>query len=385
MDHTAALRHIAATYFEASLGLSVEQLLVPIASDDPAGKPMRGTREYSAIQHSRRADDASLPMGGWEHELKRADWHAVSRMAAQVLCVQSKDLACVAWLFEARLHIDGFAAIAPCLTLLDALLNQYWDNIHPLSDDGDLDSRANQIRWIAEKLLPVLRQTPMTASQDDTQYGWADWQQGQRNSHLKVRIDGTQELVESTELRLFRQAMAASSVEHFLPLHRVLSEALRALDMLRLTLEKYFTPSAPSLAAMAGLLEQIRGFCEDELSRRGARPVPDSVRPPPLLPPVSPVSPPPPPPPPPPPTMPPLLVGEPVSGRADAYARLAELGDYLMWLEPHSPLPHLLRHVVKLGKLDTAQLYQELFLRSNGMLNVFELMGVDGSNNDEGS
>ena len=188
MDHTAALRQIAATYFEASLGLSVEQLLTPIASDSPAGKPMRGTREYSAIQHSRRADDASLPMGGWEHELKRADWHAVSRMAAQVLCVQSKDLACVAWLFEARLHIDGFAAIAPCLTLLDALLNQYWDNIHPLSDDGDLDSRANQIRWIAEKLLPVLRQTPMTASQDNTQYGWADWQQGQRNSHLKVRM-----------------------------------------------------------------------------------------------------------------------------------------------------------------------------------------------------
>ena len=83
--------------------------------------------------------------------------------------------------------------------------------------------------------------------------------------------------------------------------------------------------------------------------------------------------------------MPPLLDGEPVSGRTDAYARLAELGDYLMWIEPHSPLPHLLRHVVKLGKLDTAQLYQELFLRSNGMLNVFELMGVDGSNNDEGS
>lgn len=377
MDHTAALRHIAATYFEASLGLSVEQLLAPIASDDPAGKPMRGTREYSAIQHSRRADDASLPMGGWEHELKRADWHAVSRMAAQVLCVQSKDLACVAWLFEARLHIDGFAAIAPCLTLLDALLNQYWDNIHPLSDDGDLDSRANQIRWIAEKLLPVLRQTPMTASQDDTQYGWADWQQGQRNSHLKVRIDGTQELVESTELPLFRQAMAASSVEHFLPLHRVLSEALRALDMLRLTLEKYFTPSAPSLAAMFGLLEQIHGLCDDELYRRGVRPVQASVPPSPLPPPFSPLPPPLSP-------LPPLFqLGEPISGRADAYARLAELGDYLMWLEPHNPIPHLLRRAVEWGKLDTAQLYQELFIRSNGMLNVFELMGLEGSHNGQ--
>ena len=48
MDHTAALRQIAATYFEASLGLTFEQLLSPIASDSPAGKSLRGTREYSA-------------------------------------------------------------------------------------------------------------------------------------------------------------------------------------------------------------------------------------------------------------------------------------------------------------------------------------------------
>lgn len=372
MDHTAALRQIAATYFEASLGLSVEQLLAPIAGDHPAGKPMRGTPEYSAIQHSRRADDASLPMGAWERELKHADWPAVSRMAAQVLCLQSKDLACVAWLFEARLHIDGFAAIAPCLSLLDALLNQYWDSLHPLPDGDGVDFRANQIRWIAEKLLPVLHLTAVTASQDNTQYCWADWQQGQRSSQLKVRMDGAQEFVESTELRLFRQAMAASSVEHFLQLHRVLSEALQALDILRLTLDKYFAPSAPSLAAMAGLLEQIRGLCDDELYRRGVRPVPASVLPPPLLPPFSPLP-------------PPFQLGESIRGRADAYARLAELGDYLMWIEPHSPVPHLLRHAVELSKLNTAQLYQELFIRSNGMLNIFELMGVNGSNNDEGS
>ena len=374
MDQTAALRHIAATYFEASLGLSVEQLLAPIAGDDPAGRSMRGTREYSAIQHSRRADDASLPMGGWEHELKRADWHAVSRMAAQVLRLQSKDLACVAWLFEARLHIDGFAAIAPCLSLLDTLLHQYWDNIHPRSDVGDFESRANQICWIAEKLLPVLHRTPVTASQDNTLYCWADWQQGQRSSQLKVRMDGTQEFVESTELRLFRQAMAASSVEHFLQLHRVLSEALRALDMLRLTLDKYFTPSAPSLAAMAGLLEQIHDSCDAELYRHGVRPVPASVPPPPLMPPFSPL-------PPPPPLLPPLPASDPARDRDHAYARLAELGDYLLRIDPHSPATHLLRHVVELGKLDTAQLYQELFIRSNGMLNVFEVMGLGVADN----
>lgn len=368
MDHTAALRHIAATYFETSLGLSVEQLLAPIAGDDPAGKSMRGTPEYSAIQQSRRADDASLPMGGWEHELKRADWPTVSRMAAQVLRLQSKDLACVAWLFEARLHIDGFAAIAPCLTLLDTLLHQYWDNIHPRSDGGDFESRANQIRWIAEKLLPVLHRTALTASQDNTQYCWADWQQGQRSSQLKVRMDGTQEFVESTELRLFRQAMAASSVEHFLQLHRVLSEALRALDMLRLTLDKYFAPSAPSLAAMAGLLEQIHDSCDAELYRRGARPVPASVLPPPLMPPFS--SPP-----------PPLPASDPARDRDHAYARLAELSDYLLRIDPHSPATHLLRHVIELGKLDSAQLYQELFIRSNGMLNVFEVMGLGAPDN----
>jgi type VI secretion system protein ImpA len=381
MDHTAALRHIAATYFEASPGLSFEQLLAPVASDSPAGKAMRHSHIYRAIRSHRSVDDNSLPTGAWEHELKRADWPAVSRMTADVLRRQGKDIECVAWLFEARLHIDGFAAIAPCLSLVDALLNQYWDSIHPLPDGDDVDFRANQIRWIAEKLLPALRQTPMTASQDDTQYCWADWEQGQRSSHLQVRMDGTQELVESTELLRFRQAMAASSVEHFLQLHRVLSEALQALDMLRLTLDKYFAPSAPSLAAMAGLLEQIHGLCDDQLYRRGVRPVPASVPPPPLPPPFSPWPPPFSPPPP----LPPLPASDPARDRDDAYARLAELGDYLLRIEPHSPATHLLRHVVELGKLNTSQLYQEVFLRSNGMLNVFELMGVDGSNKDEGS
>lgn len=374
MDHTAALRHIAATYFEASLGLSFDSLLAPIASDSPAGKSLHNTPAYQALRRARHFDDHSLPMGAWDHERQRADWPAVSRMTADVLCRQSKNLECVAWLLEARLHIDGFAAIAPCLTLLDALLNQYWDNIHPLPDGDGFDARANLLYWIAEKLLPVLCQTPLTAGEGNSPYGWADLEQGQRNSQHRTRMDGSQEFVESPELPQFRLAMAASSDVHFLQLHRVLSEALQALDRLRMTLDKYFTPSAPSLATMAGLLEQIRGLCDDELYSRGVRPVPDSVLPPPLLPSVSP---------PPPPPMPPLLVGESISGRADAYARLAELGDYLMWLEPHSPLPPLLRHVVKLSKLDTAQLYQELFLRSNGMLNVFELMGLEGSDNGQ--
>ena len=76
MDHTAALRHIAATYFEASLGLSFDSLLAPIASDSPAGKWLHNTPAYQALRRARHFDDHSLPMGAWDHECQRADWPA---------------------------------------------------------------------------------------------------------------------------------------------------------------------------------------------------------------------------------------------------------------------------------------------------------------------
>ncbi|HEU4576828.1 MAG TPA: hypothetical protein VFS67_01140, partial [Polyangiaceae bacterium] len=62
--------------------------------------------------------------------------------------------------------------------------------------------------------------------------------------------------------------------------------------------------------------------------------------------------------------------------RARAYAQLAELADMLLRVDPHSPTPYLIKRAVAWGELSTAQLYQELFVRCEGRLSIFELMGI---------
>jgi len=382
MDHTATLRHIADTYFLASLEMSFDSLLAPIDDVRPAGIAMCDTPVYHALRRARSADDPSLPMGAWAHELKRADWPAVSQGTAELLRHRSKDLQCVAWLLEARLHLDGFTAIAPCLTLLDALLRQYWDAIHPQADGGNLEQRANVISWIGEKLLPALRLTPITDHADNrasTQYSWSDQEQAQRNAQIKARAGSGQQEIEGTTLDLFQQGVTASSTGYYQQLQRTLADALQALKVLDERLDTCFGSAAPSMAAMASLLAQLLAFAEGELHRRGALSVPaESERPAagpaevaPVVDTSTPAS-----------ALPHPLAG-PIRDREDAYARLAELSEYLMRIEPHSPSPYLLRRAVQWGRLDTAELYQEIFIRSNGMLSIFEVLGLEVPDNGQ--
>ena len=370
MNPPAPLQNDASSYFKTALKFDLDALLAPISPDRPAGKWMRDSPPYRAIRRARSFDDDSTPRDAWEHELKRADWPAVSRMTTDLLCRHSKDIECVAWLLEARLHLDGFAAIAPCLTLLDLLLGRYWDNIFPLPDGNDLDFRANQISWISAKLLPALRLTPVTASPAGTQCSWSDWEQAHRNAQLKARSASGEQVIEGTTLAVFQQAVAASGTDYYQQLRRTLADALQALALLDKTLDSCFADAAPSMAAMAALLEQLLAFADGELHKRGVHPVQtrdevparepagalDTSAPAPQAAPAS---------------------ASPIRDREDAYARLAELSEYLMRLEPHSPGPYLLRRAVQWGRLDTAQLYHEIFIRSNGMLSIFELLGVE--------
>jgi type VI secretion system protein ImpA len=68
-----------------------------------------------------------------------------------------------------------------------------------------------------------------------------------------------------------------------------------------------------------------------------------------------------------------------LSDRAAAYARLAEVADYLQRIEPHSPVPYLLKRAVAWGNLNTAELYQELFVKASGRLDIFEMLGLSVS------
>ncbi|WP_179958214.1 type VI secretion system protein TssA [Chitinimonas arctica] len=367
----------AQQFFQRRLGIPLEELLLPIDSERPSGKSVRGNGVYTAIREARREDDASLPLGAWAYELKQADWDKVSDLAAHALVSKSKDLQLAAWLLEAQIAIAGFEAIPAGMLLMQSLCERYWDTLYPRIDEGDQEYRANILRWVNEKLLPQIRLLPISSSgRGSREYGWADYEQAKRNEQIRAKGRHGQHEIEGVTVQEFQAAMSATPTEAHGAQYRLLVDALEGIEALAASLDRLWGEEAPSLNGLAGLLEQIQALTAGELYKRGVRlgatrrdekPAADIIS---------------------------AAAGAesgsgdggggggaapggPLRNRAEAYQQLAVIADYLASLEPHSPVPYLVMRAVEWGNMNTAELYHELFLKSGGQLNVFELLGLE--------
>ncbi len=346
-------------YFQAVVGQTWEALLAPVSADAPEGLPAAEDESYRRIRHEREEEDASLPLGAWERELKRANWVAASELSAAAMATRSKDLQLAAWLFEALIARSGFQALAPCLGLIDALFLQYGAKLHPQNSEH----RINLLVWIGQKLLPPLRRVAITATGTDHDYAWNDWEQAQRNEQLRASLGKQREAeIEGAKLSDVGAALACTSNERIVFLQTCLSDGLAALQTLEDTLDAQFGEDAPGLSAMRNLLERIEVVLVAEARRRGmTTPMPSEE----------------------------AASAAAIGGdariedaavgsldRREVYAALADIAHALETIEPHSPVPYLIRRAVAWGGLNTAQLYSEVFVRCGGQINIFELLGL---------
>jgi type VI secretion system ImpA family protein len=354
------LNEQARTYFRKSLGLDLEEMLAAVAEENPAGHPAAQDESYARIRHEREEEDASLPLGPWERELKRADWVAASELAAQALAARSKDLQLAAWLFEALIWRTGLQAVAPCLLLIDGLFRRFGAQLHP----QDTEHRINLLQWINHKLLPPLRRVPLTATGNEHDYGWNDWEQAQRNEQLRAALGKTAEAeMEGATLADVGAALACTPQKRILFHMACLEAGLQALDALETTLTEQMADDAPGFGAMRDLLERMAMAMQAENRRRGIRAVPedDDVADRIVLPQHAEVD---------------SATPGPAE-RRETYAVLSRVAQVLERVEPHSPVPYLIRRAVAWGNLNTAELYREVFVRCGGQINIFELLGLE--------
>jgi len=352
------------TYFRQRLGVSREALLAPIPGDVPEGIPAEeDAARHRRIRVARQEEDASLPMGAWERELKRADWQEAGDLAAEGLATRSKDLQLAAWLFEAMIARTGFESVAPCLDLIQALVAAHGDRLHP----QDREHRENLLTWIGQKLLPPLRRVELTATGSGHEYAWNDWEQAHRNEQVRASLGKQRESeIEGATLEEVGAALASTPQQALVAQLGRIVDGLDALAALETALDAAYGPDVPGLGGMRTLLERIEVVLQAETRRRGLDLRDDHAD-------VA------------------AAEGEGVPGddeapselrtgsadRREVYAALAEIAGMLERIEPHSPVPYLIRRAVAWGGLNTAQLYNEVFVRCGGQINIFELLGLN--------
>ncbi len=343
--------------------IDVADLLQPIPGDNPAGESLRYQGTYDRIADARREDDPTLSQGIYKSNLKRADWASVEAICVEALAKRSKDLQIGSWLLESWLHLYGFAGVTNGLRLLGGLCEQFWDDLYPTLDGGDLDGRVAPFDWIEQKLPLKLKQIPLTLPDEINNecYSYVDWESACHFENLAMKDPrALQEALAKINptVATFRAAVSATDQSFYVEMVEDLESAIDACISLEQLLDERCGKEAPSLrqfkealwlaqqliaqdlAARTGM-EEIETVDEEEVSAAADEPEFE------------------------------LWSGGPIRNRADAYRRLSEAADYLLRTEPHSPTPYLVKRAVEWGTMSLPELLQQI-VRNEGELDEMD-------------
>jgi type VI secretion system protein ImpA len=248
-----------------------DNLLTPLPGDQPCGADLRYDPLYDKLKEARREDD-DAPQGDWERPRKLADWPQVIKLATDALAKQSKDLQIAVWLTEALLHREGCAGLRDGLGLLQGLVEQFWDNVHPQLEDGDAELRAAPLEWLGTRLNIAVKLAPVTA----TGVSWVKCQESRTvPTEHDVEQDDSKAEVRRTAIaegkltpEEFDQGFGATPKAWYRQLVADVEGAQAALEKLNTLCNERFGRDAPSFIPMGGALEELRHGVQGLLARK---------------------------------------------------------------------------------------------------------------------
>ena len=352
------------------MALEFEELVAPIAGDNPSGVDMSFEQVFEDIKEARRQDDPTLSQGEWKSELKVAQWPKARDLCIEVLSHKSKDLQVAAWLAESLGQLYGFAGLTESFTVMEKLLTDFWDTLYPEAEGGDQDLRAARISWLNKNLPLQTRFIPMT---EHGKYGWVKWQEARDVDNLgRQNPDAASAAVGEGKINgeMWSKAVIDTPAEFYEQLLKQVADCRAALDALITRVDERFVDDAPSLmdlrsalddcqklatrcAADKGLLQTEEVPEEGEAGTAGddgaARPASGGG---------------------------PAGPSGPIASRAEALRRLSEVAAYFRRAEPHSPVAYLVDRSVRWGNMTLDQWLAEMVKDESMLGGLRETLGI---------
>jgi type VI secretion system protein ImpA len=339
-----------------------EDLLAPIAGENPAGEDLYYDKVFDQIKEARREDDDSLPEGDMVvSQKKKADYRAVIKLAGDALAKRTKDLRLAGWLIEAQLRVEGFSILASGIDLLRALQETFWPKLYPIIEDGgDLELRMLSVEIASRLIAASVRKLPITRSGLSLESYLESRLLGyEKDATSDAKQEARRDALEHGKLSAeeFDQAFVATSKGFYVEAEAALAESLQAADRLDEYQQEAYGDNAPLLTNLKGALAEVHQAVTSLLNeRRKTEPDPVKVE-----------------------DQPPSQqdgVGSdafqsatdggesssgqplprrtassgPLSGVADAYGLVVESAEFLFQRDPNSPVPYLICAGLRLGE-----------------------------------
>ena len=349
----------------------LEKILKPTEKQPPCGPYLFYEQVYDTIQQERKEEDATLPQGVWERELKKADWQKVFSTCTETLESESKDIQIAAWATEAAIMLYGVHGLCEGMTLLRRLSEKFWSDIHPVLGENDQEYRYAPLEWCDAAFSRCLLRTQINIprSFQETACSWADWVDAEHHEKLQKQLKGKSNVsvgnARQTLANIF-DAVDATPAEFYLELAEGFRKAQDEIRMLFVFLEEKQAKLAPTFSILRKQIDEMQHVVKKWLKeRKGINTNTDTVQE----------------------TILKTDQTDPMDSqenhsmvqnkmaedrldttnelmqRDKAYALLKEAAEILDKCEPHSPVPHLVRRLISWKNKSLDELMAELSQR----------------------
>jgi len=337
--------------------LDLDALLRPIPGANPAGAPLADMVRMDLDANRREPVPGDDTTAHW-----KADWPKVLRVTTDALTNTGKDIHAAARLVEAATKVHGAAGLRDGLRLLQRLVAECWDRLHPVPADGDTtDIRESPVIWLNDvgrgarfpqtvASLPLFRVPGASFSPLDL-----------ANKERRAALDEAVASAKPSVLESLRTTHA-----DLLAARQALHDLAAALSARRIDQDNtpdYASPDTPSNLGTA--IERCIDMVEEIARKRNFPRVPpapgaDSQ---------------------------PGSDGQPAAGseapaapagtREGLYRQLEQIAAALRRVEPHSPVPFILERCVRLGALPFPDLMRAM-IQENAALDALDrLLGIE--------
>ena len=247
-----------------------EDILNPIAGDNPSGQDLRYAPVYEKIKEARREED-ELAQGAWQHERKVADHSTAIKLAQEAIATQTKDLQLAVWLADSLLRTRGYAGLLDGLTLCQGLIEGFWETLYPQLDDGDAEFRAAPLEWLGSRLDASVKGVAL--SQDGYNFfqqkesravGYED--QAKAKEQKAARDAALKEGKLAPEI--FDKSFAETPKAFYAESEKNLDGCLKSLSGLDELCRQKFGEAAPNFGKLKSALEEVRHVVHGFLQKK---------------------------------------------------------------------------------------------------------------------
>jgi len=365
----------------------INALLQPIPGDAPCGVDLVFSPEFDAIREARRHDDPQLDQGDWVIDLKEADWPEVTRICTTVLRDRSKDIRIASWLAEAWAKTRGFAGLRDGYLLIDGLCRDYWEGLHPVPEDGDVQQRVGNLAWLLSRSQQLIGEIPLTQA-DGARYGAVLWEAASQLANAVKRTpDNAHELTRGKlTLDRFDAARRDTPPSFYSELDVQLDGCAQALAQLERTLDERLGEDSPAFSRVRESLRTVRELVHRFARDAGLLVRADQAAAPPAasIAPAEPVR------------LEPTLSATdshpavdapahgaapaaargPIQTREQALAQLREVAEFFRRTEPHSPVAYLAEKAASWGEMSLHLWLRTVVKNDETLSGLEELLGI---------